>query len=293
VAFFRWGVPALVALEMVGYIAGGIVTSKLSDAAPDQLKSFLADRPGDYRVLMPINWGNNGFLFGKEDVWGNNPTVLRRYAEFMTFCEGQDPDHATQYVIFNRLSPLFALVRLQYIILNNGGPVQISKVQAPLLPHVLVVPEAKVLPGRDEIFATLSDPVFDPTQTVLLESAPSPAPQAGAKGTAKVVAETAESLTIEADTDKPAILLITDLYAHGWRAEALPGSVQQSYEIMPGDYILRAIPLQAGHHELRLVYAPAAFPQGLAVSAVAWLAWAGLLVFVLRRAKPEMGQAGG
>lgn len=54
-------------------------------------------------------------------------------------------------------------------------------------------------------------------------------------------------------------------------AEALPGSVKQSYQLVPGDCILRAIPLQAGHHELRMVYAPGAWPAGVTVSAVAWL----------------------
>jgi hypothetical protein len=285
VSFFRWGVPALVALEMLGYVAGQIVTSHLTDAAPPPLKQFEADHPGDYRMLTPINWANNGFLLGRCDLWGNNPTVLRRYAEFMTFTQEGDPNHVTQYVIFQRFSPLFALMRFQYAVEPNGTAMKILQSTVPPLPHVLVVPGAKILPGRDEIFATLSDPAFDSTQTVLLESAPSPAPDPSAKGMAKIVAETPESLTIEADTDKPAMLLITDLYAHGWRAEALPGSAQQNYAIMPGDYILRAIPLQAGHHALRVVYAPAAFPEGVALSLTAWFLWVASLVVVLRRTK--------
>jgi hypothetical protein len=281
-AFFRWGVPALVALEMVGYIAGQVFVSHLADAAPAGVKQFEADRPGDYRVLMPLNWADNGFLIGHGDVWGNNPTVLRRYAEFMTYSQGDDPDHVTQYVTFRRLSPLLALVRLQYLVQPVNGQLQIVHSEIPPLPHVLVVPEAKVLAGRDAIFATMSDPVFDPQQTVLLESAPSPAPVGGAVGTAKLISAQPEELVIEADTDKPALLLITDLFAHGWRAEALPGSVQSHYDILPADYILRAIPLQAGHHRLRVVYAPPAFPIGVAVSAAAWALWLGGF-YVLRR----------
>jgi hypothetical protein len=281
-AFFRWGIPALVAMEMIGFAAGQLVTSRLADAAPAPLKHFEAQHPDDGRVLLPINLGNNGFLLGKGDMWGNNPTVLRRYAEFMTFSQNQDPDHATQYVGFQHLSPLYALMRFQYALMPDGRQMKIVQAPVPPLPHVLLVPEAKIFTGRDEIFATMSDPVFDPEQTVILESAPSPAPQAGAKGTAKVVSSGPGELTIEADTDKPAILLVTDLYAHGWRIDALPGSVQQKYELMPGDYILRAVPLQAGHHELRMVYAPGAWPAGIAVSAVAWLAWA-LVLFRFAR----------
>jgi len=286
-AFFRWGIPALVALEMLGYIAGQIVTSKLSAAAPPPLKEFEAKHEGDYRVLMPINLGNNGFLLGHGDMWGNNPTVLRRYAEFMTFTQNEDPNHATQYVGFQHLSPLYALMRLQYAVMPDGRQMKVIQSPAPPLPHVLLVPEAKIFTDRDQIFATMSDPVFDPQQTAILETAPSPAPQAGAKGSAKIVSSGPGELVIEAETDKPALLLVTDLYAHGWRVDALPGSVQQKYEIQPADYILRAVPLQAGHHELRMVYAPGAWPLGIAVSSVAWLLWLGGFFVVLRsRAAP-------
>ncbi len=48
---------------------------------------------------------------------------------------------------------------------------------------------------------------------------------------------------------------------------------------MPADYILRAVPLQAGHHRLRMVYAPSAFPEGVAVSALAWTLWLGLFLW--------------
>jgi len=62
------------------------------------------------------------------------------------------------------------------------------------------------------------------------------------------------------------------------RAE-LAGSVQQKYNLMPADYILRAVPLAAGHHHLRVVYAPPSFPIGIALSVVAWATWLGLLIW--------------
>jgi uncharacterized membrane protein YfhO len=88
-----------------------------------------------------------------------------------------------------------------------------------------------------------------------------------------------DELTIEVDTDKPTLLLVTDLYESSWRAEPLSGSVQQSYRVMPADYIIRAVPLMAGHHRLRFVYAPAGFKAGIGRSAVGWLLWAVLFYF--------------
>jgi uncharacterized membrane protein YfhO len=86
-------------------------------------------------------------------------------------------------------------------------------------------------------------------------------------------------LTIEADTNKPTLLLITDLYDHNWHVEALPDSTQQSYHLMPADYILRAVPLAAGHHHLQILYAPTAFPIGIGISVAAWTLWISLLIW--------------
>jgi hypothetical protein len=274
----RWGLPALVAVEMVGFAAGLVTVSHFSDAAPTELKKFVADHPGDYRVLNELN-DNNGFLLGAGDLWGNNPTVLRRYAEFMTFIEGQDPDHATQYVSFRDFPPALALVRFKYGFIPTEKGLELAQAPTPPLPHVLLVSGWETPGGRDEILAALNQSTFDGTKTVLLEQHPNPIPVDGAVGTAKIVSEQPDELVIEADTDKPTLLLVTDLYAQAWKAEALPGSAQSSYEVLPADYILRAVPLQAGHHRLRMFYAPGALPVGLGVSAVAWLVW---IVFLWR-----------
>jgi hypothetical protein len=268
----------LVLVEMIGFAAGQVTVAHLSDAAPDGLKQFIAAHPGDYRVLQLANT-NNGFLIGASELWGNNPTVLRRYAEFMTYSQGGDPDHATQYIAFTKLSPLYSLLRFRYAFVPASDGYHVAEGSVPPLPHALLVSGWKMPGDRDAIFAALSDPGFDPRQTVLLENAPTPAPEPGAKGTATVLSSQPDGLTIEADTDKPAILLITDLDATGWRVEALPGSAQPSYQLMPADYILRAVPLQSGHHRLRLVYAPRALPEGVAVSLLAWMAWLGLFVW--------------
>jgi hypothetical protein len=153
------------------------------------------------------------------------------------------------------------------------------------LPRLLVAPNCKVLAGRDAIFSAMRDPSFNPGKVVLLESEPEPHPDSDATGTARLISDQPDELVVEADTDKPALLLITDLYDSNWRAEALPGSVQSSYHLMPADYILRAVPLAAGHHRLRIVYEPPSFPIGVAISGTAWALWIGLLVWDWRRGK--------
>jgi len=117
---------------------------------------------------------------------------------------------------------------------------------------------------------------------VLLESVPTPLPQAGAQtGTVRLSELNSDTLEISADTPAPALLLITDLYSSGWRARALSGSVQSAYAILPADYIIRAIPLTAGHHHLIVEYVPASFRIGLIISALTWLAWVAAFAMTL------------
>jgi hypothetical protein len=275
----RWAIPGLVVVEMIGFAAGQVAVSSLSDTVPDAVKQFVSAHPGDYRVL---NFGqsNNGFLLGAGDLWGNNPSMLRRYAEFMTFTQGDDPDHAEQYLNFKKIDPLYAMLRFRYAFVPATDGWRVVESRVPPLSRLLLVSDDKTLDGRNAIFSALRDSAFNPAKTVLLEGKPEPAPQPGAVGSATLVAESPDELTVEADTDRPALLLITDLYSRDWRAESLPGSVQQDYHLMPADYILRAVPLMAGHHHLRIVYAPPSFPIGLGLSMAAWALWLGLLIWI-------------
>jgi hypothetical protein len=278
----RWAVPALVAVEMIGFVSGLVTTSSVSDTVPDDLKQFVSAHPGDYRVL-DLTQPNNGYLLGAGDLWGNNPALLRRYAEFMTFTQGHDPNSAVQYLAFTKIDPLYALLRFRYAFVPSAQGMQVAENKTPPLSRLLLVSDWKAPGNRDAIFSALRDDSFVPAKTALLENTPEPMPQPGAVGTARLVAETPEELTIEVDTDRPALLLVTDLYAKDWKAEALPGSVQLSYQIMPADYILRAVPLQAGHHRLRMVYDPTSFTIGVWLSVIAWAIWAGLWVWMWKK----------
>jgi hypothetical protein len=107
-----------------------------------------------------------------------------------------------------------------------------------------------------------------------LESEPEPKPStAESPGTVRIAAASTDALEIEADIEQPAILLITDAFTPSWRAVALPGSVQTNYKLLPANYILRAVPLQAGHHHFRVEYARDALTFGKWISLLATLAF--------------------
>jgi hypothetical protein len=273
---------ALFALQLAVFAGRNTIGAPLSAGIPDNVRAFVAAHPGDYRILNLINpqaGSDAGFLLGAPDIWGNDPFVLRRYSEFITATQGYDPDKATQYIpAFRGLPPIYAILRCQYVIGATAGldKVQIYAGVPNPLAHVQLVGGYQVRQGREAIFAAMSAKDFDPRRTVVLESEPEPRPAGPDEpGTARVVAENPDSLTIEAEAAGPSLLLITDPYSRDWRAVSLPGSAQASYQLLPADYILRAVPLAAGRHRLRIEYAPPSFRLGLAISALAGLGWLG------------------
>ena len=127
---------------------------------------------------------------------------------------------------------------------------------------------------------------FDPREIVVLEGPPRPPPSPAARpGEIRLLDESTDHMTLEVDAPDAAILLITDSYASGWRARALPGSVQSDYWLQPANYTLRAVPLAAGRHRLVVEYAPTAFRAGKWVSSLSALVFLGAVAHAWGRTR--------
>jgi hypothetical protein len=265
------GVLALAVVELVVFAVQARVTFESTAVVPAALRTFLARHAGNYRLINPLN-ANSSMILGASDLWGSDPGVVRRYAEFMTWTQGGNPDTATQYVQFTRLDPLYAMLRFRYVLRPERDRVRVIEASQPPMDRVQLVNRYQVLTGRDAIFSAMRSASFEPRQEVLLERAPMPPPIAAEPtGTAQVVASATDWLEIEAQVASPSVLVITDVYTPAWRAVALPGSSQARYELMPANYVLQAVPLAAGHHRLRVEYAPPGFTVGKWVSIGAWV----------------------
>lgn len=264
-----WAVGALALVELFVFARGARDTFDSTTVVPAELQAFVAQNPGEHRLLNCLN-PNSALLTGALEMNGNDPGVVRRYAEFVAAAEGRNPNQATQYLKFASVSPLYSLLRLRWVLAPDGHKLNVLDVPTPPLPHVALVARARVIENRDAILAAMRAPSFDPRREAILERQPVPRPSGReAGGSARLVASSTDWLEIEADTPEPAILLITDLYTPAWRATPLGGSVQPRYELVPADYILRGVPLEAGHHHLRIAYRPRAFVIGTWISILA------------------------
>ncbi|MGC9333919.1 MAG: YfhO family protein, partial [Anaerolineae bacterium] len=108
------------------------------------------------------------------------------------------------------------------------------------------------------------------------------APTADAAGPAhtEILAYTAEEIRICAHLSSPGYLLLTDAYYPGWQAHVNG----QPVSILRADLYFRAIPLDAGLHEVSLDYHPQSLRSGTWIALVALAAWiSAALLLAIRR----------
>jgi hypothetical protein len=143
-----------------------------------------------------------------------------------------------------------------------------------VLPRAFVVHRATVIPDKEEALATLSDPAFDPRHEIILAEGENLAGTEG-ESDATTIAYEADKVRLSASLDVPGYLVLTDTYYPGWVAE-VDG---QLAPIRRADLYFRAVPLEAGTHEVIFRYQPDTIRWGLIFSIVAWIGW-GLAVAV-------------
>ena len=131
-------------------------------------------------------------------------------------------------------------------------------------------------------FGALVAPNFDPESVVLLAppAGPLPPPRAG-KGfsVARVAGDTPEALSVDAESSEAGYLVLTRSYDRGWEAR-LDGA---EVPLRRADLALSAVLLPAGAHRLELLYRPASFRAGAAISVASLVVLAGLVLAGQRR----------
>ncbi len=246
----------------------------------DALGNFYSVNPGDYRV-----WGTNSdsMTVGGYDIWEDEPMVLSRYARFA--CRSQGINEHQLYSVmplYKKFTSILGLVRLKYLITENEDPIRIHPTNYRCLDRLTLFNQWETIGEPADSLDRLFDPSFDFHQKVLLEKQPQPFPDPGKiKGETRYKDLSTNEMEIWVDIPKAAILLVSDNFSPGWKVLPFPDSSQKNYQVVPGDYFLRAIPLSAGKHHFILTYLPTAFVIGKWVSLLSWGVYIVILLFQL------------
>jgi hypothetical protein len=276
---WRLGFLASAFLELFLFVKGNSPSFDLQalNAKLSPLREVYREDPGDYRVLADST--NYALGTGGLDVWGEDPVIPSRYADFVRLTQHCDARDFFWKFYFKDLSPVLGLLRLRYFFKDQGGSLALQRMGWKEAPRAFFVDRWKVL-GKEEALQEASGPGFDPTREVLLESPPGLDEVDGKLADRLELKDlSSDRIEIQSQLSKPAVLVITDNYSRGWKVEPVSTDAQASYQVMPANGFQRAIPLAAGSHHFYLEYRPAAFVVGKWISFFSWSAFILLLLW--------------
>lgn len=274
--------------------------------APPPFVDVLRARAPTERVLAVKNWRNRwpvtemmGSAFGLHVVQDYEPLAPAAYQTFLHPLGG----NVDEPLFWGRIHPsaaspewrLLDLLAVRHVVVAagagwaGGGLPRFRLVHedatARVYENALALPRARLLdrwrvvPDASAALATVHDPGFDARGEAVLESPapppPPPAADATAVGTARIVADEPDVVEVAVDAARPALLVLADLDYPGWHVD-VDGAERP---VLRADYLLRAVPVDAGSHRVRFRYVPRMLYAGATISALAALG----VVAALRR----------
>jgi glycosyltransferase involved in cell wall biosynthesis len=150
------------------------------------------------------------------------------------------------------------------------------------LPRTFVVTSLRNA-SDDDAKAAIHDPSQPFRTTAYLSLLPGvETPRAsGCEGSkASIVSEGPNSLLVDVEACGDGVLVIADSWFPGWQATLDRVAVP----VFRADYLLRAVPIRAGHHQVELRYRPLLVVVGAGLSALGLLIW----IWLMRRASSNV-----
>lgn len=144
-------------------------------------------------------------------------------------------------------------------------------------PRVSIVGDIVASPGGTTA-ERLHDLAWNPQQQAVVEGLPPEAIITGTAGApvgeARLLEYTPTQIVVQADLPAPAYLILADRFDEGWKAYVDDAEVP----IARANGVERLVAVPAGSHIVRFSYAPFPLLLGLGISAIAVIAWVGLLL---------------
>lgn len=194
---------------------------------------------------------------------GYNPLLLARRVP-----PAYDPDKA------------FDFMNIRYTAKIDSQAQQVTVVDRPsAYPHARMLYDVRV-GSTDQVLAMLKDASIDFGRTVLLEKDPGIQADGSGSGTARFTRYDASELELAVRTDKPGILVLSEVWYPAWKVE-VDG---RPAELLQADYSLRGVALAAGDHTVVMRYESDAFTTGRIVTIISLIAGlAGIALAWMRR----------
>jgi hypothetical protein len=192
-----------------------------------------------------------------------------------------------------RSSRLYDFVNAKYVIGHKDVPLDWDKfvpvfdrdpqvniyLNTQALPRAILVHQAIAVPDQESAFVAIQEPSFDPASSVVVEGGKSLQEGRGAgSDSLDITTYRPNSIHLTAETSAEAYLVLSEVYYPGWRAY-VDGRAEP---VVRANYTFRAVHLEPGYHEVRLVFEPLSWKVGLGISVVTWIGLAAWALFTWR-----------
>jgi hypothetical protein len=165
-----------------------------------------------------------------------------------------------------------------------------------VLPRTFFVPAAnnsiEVVPDEPQELLRLRDPSFDPQKSVILNALPPGLEESkrrsglaplDTQNNVSILSAHINGLDLAVENSQPGVLIVSQVFYPGWVA-TVDG---KETPVVPADYAVVGVPLNAGTHAIKLEFRPLSFRIGLIISALSILLVAGLLVVRRKLSTPN------
>ena len=238
-----------------------------SPRAKQDIIAHLSRSPVNGRVITnsSLFQANDGLRWEFPSVLGYDPLILRRYVQYVLASQGLPMDNhvVNLHRIDDAKAKLLALLNIRQIVTDG----QFETIKSDV-PYAQVVLNRIVLPST-EVLAFMNSEKFNPREAVALEGETFFEDRMGHEGkpvaaSCKVLKYEQEEIIIQVSTERKGYLVLSEMYYPGWRASVSGKEV----DVLCGNYIFRAIPIEAGDHEVDLFFVSWPFRIGIVVSLV-------------------------
>jgi hypothetical protein len=261
---------------------------------------FLEERMREEPPFRIVSFGltllpNINLIYRLESVEGYYSFHSARYHRFMKELVSPDVHHNWVDIFSRANKKLLRMLNVKYILTKNkieedlelvyDGEIKIYE-DPKALPRAWIVPQAKVLKTKEEIFKELKNPGFDPRKVVIVEEKVK-----WKKGGSfnsqipTIITYQPERIVIDAELHEDGFLVLSDSWDPGWKV-FVNGKRRK---ILRANYIMRAVYLEKGKHRVEFLYDPFCFKLGLYISGTTFIVGILLGLYSLFRAKRREG----
>lgn len=238
-------------------------------------KGYLfTQRPRDWPALV----NSRGMIHGIPDAQGYSPVQLSRYWSYIRATNPVAIYYNAGHLNEPSLSDL-RLLGVHYLIapshvvprlvgrkVTTEGRFAMWEVRGHQR-RASVVPAWYHVEDPAITLINVLQPSFDPREVAIVENDPGIDRVVRAPpGQATYEEVSPEEVVVTAEASAPSLVVIRNAWDRNWTA-TVDG---EPAEVLRADYFIQAVPVEAGRHEVRLVYHDPELFRGLAVSGVGW-----------------------